>query len=83
MFFCLGWGIQFGNGAGGDILHPVLLDQPLVAVVEGGEGNVAELAVGGVEDRGDLGLFEVGGNGLNQSGIEFLGQGLGVVLAVA
>lgn len=77
--------VEFGEGFGGDVVDAVALDQPLfavglLAVVEGGEGDVAELSVGGIDDGLDVGLGEVGFDGFDQPVVEFLG-GLGGVAA--
>ncbi len=77
-----GLGGELGEGGGGDVVDAIGLDQPVLAVVEGGEGNIAEDAVGGVEDGLGFNGGEVGFKVFEQPGVEFLGDGFGVLAGV-
>ncbi len=78
-FGCVvGLGGEVGEGLGGDVVDGVALGEPLGAVVEGGEGDVAQLGVGGVDEGLGMGLGEVGFEGFDQPVVEFLGDRFGV-----
>ena len=47
--------------------------------MEGAEGDVAELAIGGVDEGGDAGLSEVGFDGADEPVVDQLGGGEGDV----
>ena len=48
---------EVGEGGGGDVVDAIFFDQPLVAVMEGGEGNIAQLSIGGIDNGLDVGCF--------------------------
>lgn len=74
-----GCGGEIGEGLGGDVVNGVALGEPLVAVVEGGEGDVAELGIGGVDEGLGLAGFEIGFEGFDEPVVEFLGDRFGVL----
>jgi hypothetical protein len=60
-------GGEFLQAGGGDVVDAIaLFHQPLVAIVEGGEGHVAQAAVGGVDQVGDPGSGQIGLEGFDQ-----------------
>lgn len=65
-----------------DVIDAVALGEPLLAIMEGSEGDIAQLAIGGVDDVLDVGLFQVGFQGLDQPAVEFLSGGFGIAFWV-
>ena len=57
---------------GDEVIDAILLDQPLFAIIECGEGDIAQLSVRGIEDRIGFGLFEVFFDGFDEYIVEFL-----------
>ena len=75
-------GGEIGEGLGGDVVDGVALGEPLGAVVEGGDRDVAQLGVGGVDQGFGITGFEVGFEGFDEPVVEFLGDRFGVLFWV-
>lgn len=69
-------------GGGGVDAQGVAFHQVVVAVVEGGEGDVAQSAVERHHQRFDAGGVQVGGDRSDQVAVERLGSGPGVAARV-
>ena len=78
----MGFGVEVGEAGGGDVVDAIALGEPLFAVMECGEGDVAQLSVGGVDDGFGVGGVEVFFEGSNEGLIEglsgFGGIGAGI-----
>ena len=58
-------GVEVGKAGGGDVVDAVALGEPVFAIVDGGEGDVAQGAVRGIDDGIDVSIFEIGFDGSN------------------